>query len=402
MEKNARDVMKALIIGYDVRHIASSARKAGHEVLAADCYCDLDLKESVPKAVRLDCDPQKPGDLVRAAKYLIKNAFDSDLPDVVVLGPGLEEMSVVGPRILNNSSEKIAQVSDKLWLARWLGKEGYPFLRSEPLSDLTSSGLDVFDEWPVMVKPRKGAGGWMNSLAWTKEDIKKAGEQAKGDELIVQEWAEGKPASVSVVGTGKEATALVANEQLIGEPWLGATGFRYCGNLTPLEPDSLSAEMMEMAESITSGLGLVGSNGVDFLITKKGPVVLEVNPRFQGSIDSVELSCKINLFSAHRLSFDGILPERPKPQKSAGRAILFADGKIKIEADLRKVTRWVADVPRTGSIAEKGDPLISILAIGKDRQSVMELLQRRSAHLRKRCNSSLNTKARKKRYVNII
>nr|WP_287848744.1 hypothetical protein [Methanothrix sp.] len=36
--------MKLLIIGINIRHIACSARRAGHEVYAVDGYCDLDLE----------------------------------------------------------------------------------------------------------------------------------------------------------------------------------------------------------------------------------------------------------------------------------------------------------------------------------------------------------------------
>ena len=44
---------------------------------------------------------------------------------------------------------------------------------------------------------------------------------------------------------------------------------------------SVKAEMAGMAKSMVIGLGLLGSNGVDFMLTKEGPVVVEVNPRFR-------------------------------------------------------------------------------------------------------------------------
>jgi predicted ATP-grasp superfamily ATP-dependent carboligase len=145
-----------------------------------------------------------------------------------------------------------------------------------------------------------------------------------------------------------------------------------------------------MAEDIVSELGLMGSNGVDFLLTKRGPVVVEVNPRFQGSLDAVELSTGINIFKAHVEAFSGILPEKPLPRKVAGRAILFAQRSVKIGDELTgriKDIDWITDVPRPGTEINKNDPVASVLAIGKDREEVLLLLIERTDMLRTATNS---------------
>jgi len=63
--------------------------------------------------------------------------------------------------------------------------------------------------------------------------------------------------------------------------------------------------MEALAEELVLEFKLLGSNGVDFLASKKGPVVLEINPRFQGSLDTVEKAMNINLFEAHAGCFRG-------------------------------------------------------------------------------------------------
>lgn len=35
--------MRILVIGINIRHIAGSASRAGHDVIAVDSYCDRDL-----------------------------------------------------------------------------------------------------------------------------------------------------------------------------------------------------------------------------------------------------------------------------------------------------------------------------------------------------------------------
>jgi len=363
--------MKILAVGHNVRQIATSASRAGHVVLAADCYCDLDLADAVLEAKQLVCDRSDPNDLARAAREVVQDSLDGFSPDAVVLGSGLEgeNLAVKGVEVLNNPAQKVAQVSDKLWLARWLDQRGYPTIPTAHPED-----KDDLEGWPLMVKPRTGAGGWKNRLIWDDEDL-------EGD-LIVQEWVEGIPASVSVLGDGCQAMAVAVNEQLIGTSWLGARGFRYCGNLTPFYgSETVTAEMAEMSEEIVAELGLVGSNGIDFLVTDKGPVVIEVNPRIQGSLDSVELSTGMSVFQAHLLSFEGVLPEKPVHyRRAAGRAILFAKRDL-ITGDL--CGDWVADVPRAGSIFRRDEPVVSVLAAGMNGQDVMDVLRKRSVTMRR-------------------
>jgi len=98
--------LRILVVGQNVRHIASSAARAGCVVFAADCYSDLDLAESVSQSFLLDCDPSIPGDLAKSAEHLIRRVLDRDSIDALVLGPGIEEMRIEGVEVLNNPPEK--------------------------------------------------------------------------------------------------------------------------------------------------------------------------------------------------------------------------------------------------------------------------------------------------------
>lgn len=354
--------MRLLVIGINIRHIACSARRAGHDVHAVDGYCDLDLESCARDMALLSRDGIERPD---CAEELVSKHIERVRPDAVVLGPGLEEARVKGVPVLNNSPEMAHRISDKLWQARWLEKNGFPFIRT------LTSGEDL--RFPVMVKPRRGAGGVGCRIARSRSDL----DWQEG--LIAQEIVSGRAASVSVVGNGKEARALATNEQLIGESWTGAKGFRYCGNITPLEPVPKS-DIAGMAESIVARLNLVGSNGVDFLLTEEGPVVVEVNCRFQGSLDTVECATGINLFEAHLDSFQGMLPEKPAVCCSAGRAIVYASQPLEIREKL--LIPWATDVPRFGSGIKPDDPILSVLARGRDRGAVLARLQDRAAKVR--------------------
>jgi predicted ATP-grasp superfamily ATP-dependent carboligase len=361
--------MNILIAGYSVRHIACSAARAGHEVVALDGFCDLDLRECAHNLVLF---PQQPSNYL--AELIIEKYIEDFFPDAIVLGPGLEEVRVRGILSLNNPPEKAALVSDKLWLARFLEQRGFPFIPTYESADNAS--------FPAVIKPRKGAGGVGCHLAQSAEGL----NMEKG--TIIQDFLPGKPASVSVIGTGHDSKAIAVNEQLIGAAWAGAEDFRYCGNITPLSPPQ--PELSALAEEVVSQLGLVGSNGVDFLLTEMGPVIVEVNARFQGSLDTVELSNGMNVFQAHLESFEGALPKQPKSQLSAGRAILFARKDLCICQDLRRASignagtedrTRIADVPVMGSEIRKNDPVASVLARGSSREEVLTMLMAATAAL---------------------
>jgi uncharacterized protein len=349
--------MRVLVIGINIRHIARSASLAGHEVFAVDCYCDVDLARWAKEMVKMP----REGAEERLPFYVEKFR-----PDAVVLGPGLEEATVPSVAVLNNPPEKTAQVSDKLWLAGWLEENGFPFIKTKPFA--VADDLD----FPFLVKPRKGAGGVGCRV------VSSPSELIWEEGLIAQELINGRPASVSVIGNGRAARAIAVNEQLIGVLWAGAKGFRYSGNITPLAPPQCA--IGHMAEEIIAKLGLVGSNGVDFLLTENGPVVVEVNSRFQGSLDTVELCGGDNVFQAHLQSFLGMLPEQSAPPRlTAGRIIVYAPHDLTIEADL--VRDWTADVPGKGSRIAADDPILSIMALGSSRDEVMARLKTRTGIL---------------------
>ncbi|MGV8088652.1 MAG: ATP-grasp domain-containing protein [Methanothrix sp.] len=360
--------MKLLVIGINIRHIACSACRAGHEVHAVDGYCDLDLGSCALDMALLSrdgLDGADGSDGQDRTEELISEHIERVRPQAVVLGPGLEEARVKGVPVLNNPAEKVARISDKLWQARWLEENGFPFIKT------VTSGQEL--DFPVMIKPRRGAGGVGCRIAEDRSHL----DWEEG--LIAQEIVSGQAASVSVIGDGKRARALAANEQLIGEGWTGAKGFRYCGNITPLEPLPKS-DIARMAERIVARLGLLGSNGVDFLLTEEGPVVVEVNCRFQGSLDTVECATGVNVFEAHLNSFRGLLPSRPTIKCTAGRAIVYAPATTEIKK--RMLFPWTADVPRPGSMIGRDDPILSVLAKGSNRGEVLSRLKERAAMIR--------------------
>jgi len=123
---------------------------------------------------------------------------------------------------------------------------------------------------------------------------------------------------------------------------------------------------------------------VDFLVTEKGPVVLEINPRFQGSLDTVEKAMGINLFEAHAACFKGELPEKPETKCFAARGIIYSDRELFIDRELMDVIlrEKGADIPFQGTVIEPDGPLTSLFACTSTRGEALLSLKRGASRIK--------------------
>ncbi len=363
--------MKVLIIGKSTRFIACSAKRAGYTVYTIDCFGDLDTIRCSDKIYVIENNNQ---DI-----YKIAESFGE--VDAVILGAGFEKLGLRFRNVLNNQLKVIEEASDKLKIVKKLESLGIPHPETSTLEKASELSF------PLMVKPRVGAGGIMNFMVNNEDELSNLSERNNANEFIVQEFIRGTPCSVSLICSKDRALSVAINEQLIGIPWLTRMPFAYCGNITPFY-SKLNEVMKEYAESIALELKLRGSNGVDFILTEKGAVVIEVNPRFQGSLDSIELSTGMNIFHAHVRSFYGELPERKKASCVAAKAIVFADKTMVIHKNISDMLvrcmmqGRAADVPRPGYVAHANDPITTLLERGRSREEVIHKVKKSSLYIK--------------------
>jgi len=370
--------MNVLVIGVNTRHIACSASRVGYTVYTRSKFNDLDLKACSGRSIIQDIPDDYDLDLLKLVPSIRKL-----LPvDFIVLGPGfehlgywLEEITQGNVPVLNNPTHIFNKISDKAWLAEKLKILNLP----HPFT-ISLDCLDTPEDWtggyPAIIKPRLGAGGMENRLVSDIKDLEMTMALPECGQYLLQEYIKGTVASVSVISTGKQAVAIAVNEQLAGIDMLTGMPFAYCGNITPYLSDH-NEWMRETSINLAVELELIGSNGVDFIITDKGPVVLEVNPRFQGSIDTVEQSTGLNIFRMHHESFQGKLPMCGDSQCFSIKTIFFAPQRLVIE---KKEYDYLvqcynngtaADVPSKGTVCEKDEPVVSFLAKGNNKIEVV-------------------------------
>lgn len=347
-----------LVIGYNNRNIVCSARRAGYNVCSIDAFRSLDLQECAyasallehkaePKLIELDVSK------IKAQMVAFGLEFDAIVP-----GSGTEmfDHNCFSCPVLASSPENKQKASNKKYLSKRL--------EALSISHPNFYSLDEIDaiEYPVIVKPAFSSGGLFNRIARDKQELLSVLEnlcslchrrldlEFMAETVVIQDFLEGIPSSVSLLSTKKEALSVAVNEQLIGIPWLSRLPFAYCGNITPFRTNQ-AEEMEALAEELILDFKLLGSNGVDFLVTEAGPIVLEINPRFQGSFDTVEKAMNINLFEAHVCCFRGELPSKPKANCFAARGIIYSDRELFIDRQLLDVilTEKGADIPPQGT-----------------------------------------------------
>ncbi len=391
-DKKVRILMKnILVIGFSTRNIVCSGKRAGYNMYSIDAFCDHDLLQCSAGSKKLDVGETFDIDNIclEGLVELIESfnvSFDAIIPGSGFETIGLEKLPY---RILGNEPGLMKEVSDKYNFSRLLKRLKIDHPETVLLSEIDKLQL------PVIVKPACSGGGIFNTKVETEADIKALHEMVRNTNIpvcksvmIAQEYVDGTPASVSVISTKDKACAVAVNEQLIGIPWLTKTPFAYCGNITPYATPYAS-EMKKISEELILELGLVGSNGVDFIISEEGPVVIEVNARFQGSLDSVEMATGINLFDAHMKAFEGNINIGENPEiQYAGRAILYAGREMKMaEAVQKKLLEMnVCDIPNVGQVINPEEPVISVLCSGKGREDILSGIEESVIFIRESLN----------------
>lgn len=379
MKKSEENMQNILAIGFDTRNIVCSATRAGYTVCSIDAFRDLDLQECAYASALLECRTSDELHQLDPEWIITKmNDFGLDF-DAIVPGSGMEMLDPYGfpCPALASSPEAVKKASNKLQLAKKLETLGIPHPRCYSPDELEAI------EYPVILKPAIGGGGIFNRVAKNRHEMLAVLEEFSGmgqgfteKEIVVQQFLEGTPASVSLLSTKNESLAIAVNEQLIGIPWLSSLPFAYCGNITPFRTE-YTEEMEKLAERLVLELGLLGSNGVDFMVTEQGPVVLEVNPRFQGSLDTVEKAMGINLFEAHVDCFRGKLPEKPEAKLFAARGVLYSDRELFIDRELMELIlrEKSADIPPQDTVIEPDWPLTSLFAFASTRDEAIKYLE---------------------------
>ncbi|HVP96060.1 ATP-grasp domain-containing protein [Methanoregula sp.] len=350
---------RVLVAGFATRHVAQSAARAGYEVCAVDHFCDQDLAWYTRDRIRFEDLAGLPDAIARMGE---RYSFD-----FAIASSGAESLTFPVP-LCGTPRERVERFLDKLAMQRFFENLGVPVPR------IARDG-----EYPVMAKPVRGAGGWRNAVIPDAVTEKAWAALYPDVPYIRQEIAGGIPASVCCIANGTAARAVAINEQILRGS--GEAAFGFSGSITPFD-HPMGVTMTVFAEKIAAASGCTGTVGIDFVVSSTTPVVIEVNPRFQGTLDTVEAAYGYNLFSYHVNACAGTLPDTSCPQQYAARRILFADRDMTLEADLSPLAPAVSDIPWPGTFFEEEQAIVSVAGTGPTRAAALDALDKNISTVR--------------------
>ena len=355
-------------------------------MFAADYFGDIDLKQVCERCLSV-INQEKgksterlestfdPHDFVEMARELCREVQ----MDGILLSSGLDdafnelhELGELAP-IMGNPVETVMRVREKGSFFRELKNLNIPHPPTTIVRDLEEAkgaALDI--GYPVVLKPMEGFAGSSLRIVEKSQTLEAAYNevQRSSSGVIVQEYTEGIHASISLMASSSGGVTLTLNEQLLGlEEVYQREPFGYCGNVVPLDvKDSTAEYCREIAEKISGHFRLVGSNGIDIVISGDGvPHIVEINPRFQGTLGAVEAVLGMNLVKMHLQACrqDTLPTSLGDPSGYSTRLILYTPWRL-VTPNLTHVD-GIADIPLPGSLLEGGEPLCSLNSTGDSR-----------------------------------
>lgn len=357
-----------IILGASARAAATSARRAGWTPWCADLFADTDLQRMA--TVRQVAETNYPRGLLDAL---------ADTPQVPVLytgglenHPGL--IAKTNRPLWGNSPEVLRAIRDPRKWTQCLREQGLPCPRVAFATPTDGSWL---------LKPRKSAGG-IGIRAY-------AGQSFNRRTHFLQQHIAGDPCSAVFVG----ATLVGVCRQLIGVPWLNASGYQYCGNIGPVPLDD-ATPWKRLGEVLAQSFGLCGLIGID-AITKDGILYpVEINPRYTASVELFERSHRSALLPLHQASCAGSsMPKSIWPAGAIwGKAILYARQTFafpdegpwlaSLENGIDLDHAEYADIPHVGAIIERGRPVLTLFASAATVSECETILQEKAQALDRR------------------
>lgn len=182
------------------------------------------------------------------------------------------DVEMAGKLLLNSSADAVTLAADKQLTLDRLGRRGIPVVPS-----WRADSLPPFNDSTLVVKPNRGVGCRDIHLVKGERELRDfLMRQRELSRWLVQHYVEGQSASLSLLVGNGCVCLLGCNLQRVAQV---DDGFALLGCVVNGLTQSRD-ELHRLAEDICRTIpGLWGYVGVDFIMTKTGPVVLEVNPR---------------------------------------------------------------------------------------------------------------------------
>ncbi len=354
-----------LVAGVTGRALAASAARGGRRVVVLDYFADRDTCtlasacRSVVSPRGLRFDRRR---LLAAAAELAPPGRSAGL----VYGSGFEgrvallSRLAAGRRLFGNRPEVIAEVRDPMRFFPLLDRLGigHPEVRLLPPTDPRG--------W--LVKQPGGAGG---------VHVLPADRPHPRAGMYYQRLQPGRACSALFLADGHRARILGFNEQWQSGAREGLP-YLYGGAVGQISlPLVVEADLRTRLDTLVAAVGLVGLNGIDFLLHEDTWSALEVNPRPTATMELYDADYDRGLFEAHLRACEGELPARSAPARAARASTIVHAAHSWQVPDGLDFPAWCHDIPQPGTRMAPGEPICTVQAEGRDAPEAMALVRER-------------------------
>ena len=352
--------------------LAESVASGGATAVALDLFGDVDTRAAAAAWHDIGSGGQLALDGAALLDALARLADEGDV-DAWVAGSGFEARPDLLARgatllpLLGNPPEVVRRVRTPGWFYPWLAARRVPHAAVSVAPPVQPEG------W--LSKDARACGGWHVRPALTAVPGGGAGH-------YFQRRIEGVPMSVLFLADGHRWHIAGIARQTIRP--LGGHQYVHRGGVGPIDlPAAALDALRAMVDSIAGGLGLVGLNGIDFILHEDGPLLIELNPRPTASVALFDDCVHGELLLAHAAVCRGAALDalRFQPLRALrGSEVVFAPhaGRIDDEpADWLAGQGWCHDLPVAGTAHAWGDPVCSVSARAESTAEVERLLAER-------------------------
>lgn len=358
------------IVGASARAAAFSALRAGLTPVACDLFGDEDLRAAA-RFVPLE-GPYPSG-------------FEAALAD-------LEPAPLMYTGGLENHPDVIERLAERrpLWGNGGSALRGArdPFL---VFAALARTGASPPEVRPASSPPRDPAG-------WLRKPFRGAGgrgittaeDRVRGapGTWYYQRRAPGESHSSLHLARRDGCDVLGVTRQIVGERWLHAPPFAWCGNIGPaLIPGRVLDVIRDVGCAAARAFSLRGLFGIDFLLDGSTVHPVDLNPRYPASTEILEHALEFSALLLHRRVFEDEgfthAPGAPSSARLLGKAVVYAPRDVVLADDLLALyppdpTAFpvLADLPHRGRRIAAGRPLLTVFARSEDHASCEAALRR--------------------------
>jgi predicted ATP-grasp superfamily ATP-dependent carboligase len=300
--------------GHSVSTVLDSRLAALNPPLGADCIVTVSSRREAEAAI------QKISHSADAA-YMIAPESNQVLQTLV------EKVERIGVPSLSCQSSAIGRVSNKATFNECAKRIGLPTPSTvtinahENIAEIKQT-ISAKLEFPIIFKPVDGVG--CSSLSVVTNDdqvataVDKITKESSNEYFMVQELIQGTSVSVSLISTGSETLPISLNKQDVSL-MTPETNSTYNGGLVPFRTPFEHEAFAMAKKTARSFRGLRGYIGVDLILTERGPVVIEINPRLTTSYIGVR---KVVSFNPAQAIINSVL-ERELPADNQNEGYAF-------------------------------------------------------------------------------